>query len=325
MASRGKSTPCIAVLTAITVCFILTGLPAAAQTDLRFDAYHDHAFINQWMQELSRESPETFRYEELGLSRGGRSIAMLVVTGPSGRAPGVYFNGAHHGNEKVSAEAVLGLIDWFRQNPDDDRARSILEHWTLYLQPVVNPDGHVSGSRFDLTGIDPNRDYGVPGRADIPAFRAPETRLVAGVLARHPIYAAAAIHSGMEAVLWPYCYTRKPNPLSAVFRHLSVKTAAAMDINWVTQSSHDYYSTGEFIDYAFIKHGVLALTLEISLDNQPRPDRLPVVVDRSVRGALAFIEGLTTLPEHLVSTREALPGADIISTVRSKVKSTRIH
>lgn len=75
-----------------------------------------------------------------------------------------------HGDEPASTEAVLGLIHRLAEGGDPS-LRASLAHVTLYLAPMVNPDGAEAGTRVNGVGADLNRDWGV--------FRQPETRAVA--------------------------------------------------------------------------------------------------------------------------------------------------
>ena len=70
--------------------------------------------------------------------------------------------------------------------------------------------------------------------------------------------------------------------------------ADAMKIKNFQQSYHDYQTTGEFIDYAYQEFGTYALTVEVSKEATPPPSTLPNVVQRTVKGILAFAFGLET-------------------------------
>ncbi len=75
-----------------------------------------------------------------------------------------------HGDEPASTEALLRLIHGVVFG-GDPALRSELSHVTLYVVPMVNPDGAGAGTRVNANGADLNRDWGV--------FDQPETRAVA--------------------------------------------------------------------------------------------------------------------------------------------------
>ena len=75
-----------------------------------------------------------------------------------------------HGDEPASTEALLHLIQSLASG-GDPALRSELAHVTLYIAPMVNPDGADAGTRVSGVGADLNRDWGV--------FAQPETRALA--------------------------------------------------------------------------------------------------------------------------------------------------
>ena len=80
-----------------------------------------------------------------------------------------------HGDEPASTEAVLGLVHRLAVGGDPS-LRASLSRVTLYLMPMVNPDGAEADTRANGLGADLNRDWGV--------FRQPETRAVADAARR---------------------------------------------------------------------------------------------------------------------------------------------
>ncbi len=79
-----------------------------------------------------------------------------------------------HGDEPASTEALLGLIQSVADSKDP-ALRADLRHVTLYVVPMVNPDGAEQGTRRNAVHADLNRDWG--------PFRQPETRAMAHLLA----------------------------------------------------------------------------------------------------------------------------------------------
>lgn len=75
-----------------------------------------------------------------------------------------------HGDEPASTEAALRLLHTVATGHDPALTRD-LKQVTLYLVPMVNPDGADAMTRRNGAGVDLNRDWGV--------FSQPETQAVA--------------------------------------------------------------------------------------------------------------------------------------------------
>lgn len=269
---------------------------------LQFQRYHAQEEIAQYLRSRAQNYPEVARFVVLGQSLQGREIAYVAISKNwSPDVPAIYFNGTHHGNEKASTEAVLGLIDFLIHQRDRTDVDRLLRKYRIVLQPLVNPDGHAANLRTDSQGIDPNRDYATPTRPESEAFRLVETRLVRRLLRNERVVASAAFHSGLEAVLWPWCHTPSTSRHDPIFKALGQSVARTMGMPKYTQSFNDYQTDGEFIDFAYMKHGVYALTLEVSHEATPESEQLPTVVQRAVNGSLAFLKAVDRV----------LPGAPV--------------
>ena len=287
---------------------LLVALCAWAQPllALDFDRYHSQEEINAFMRDTARAAPEFARFHTLGYSEQGREIDYLVLAkGDPDALPAVYLNGTHHGNEKSSTETVLGVIDYLTKHRNEPEVAHLVETYAFYLQPMVNPDGHALNVRGDASGRDPNRDYAFPERSDDDSFKIAPIRFVKELVDRVHFRAAAALHSGMEGVLWPWCFTSQKSPEADTFFTLSKLTAESMGMTRFSQSYRDYPTRGEFIDYAYMTHGTLAVTIEVSNDGNPAAGRLAYYVQRGVLGALTYFHGVMQLDEGTLEIKHA--------------------
>lgn len=268
----------------VSLIFLL--LPQASY-GIKFDRYHDLSFINEYLADVAEKHPHV-HIQHLGYSSNGHDISYLRITkNSSPSSPAIYINGTHHGNEKASTEAALGVIDYLARKHNEIAINRLLNRFQFIIQPVVNPDGHLANSRYVRDGIDPNRDYPSPF-ADTVSFQLKETQLVSRLMRRYKMVASAALHSGMEAVLWPWGHKGQGSKDAKTFFRLGKIIADAMNIKLFKQSFHDYQTEGEFIDYAYMKYGTYAMTVEVSALPSPSPALLPKVVRKTVKGMLAL-------------------------------------
>ncbi len=61
-----------------------------------------------------------------------------------------------HGNESTTTKAVWDMVNFLQS--DEALAKSILEHCTLMIVPMLNPDGAKAYTRVNKNGVDLNRD-----------------------------------------------------------------------------------------------------------------------------------------------------------------------
>lgn len=278
---------------------------APAPGILSFAHYHSQDEIHAFLTGLAGDHPGLARFETLGASRQGREIAYVVVSNADpATVPALYFNGTHHGDEWSSTEGILGLADHLVTHRDEPAVRAVLDGYAVYLQPLVNPDGHAAKTRADSRGVDPNRDYAYPARPDAQSFAVPEIALVKALVDRIKPRAAVAYHSGAESVLWSWCYTGTRTTDDAALAATSQAAAGAMGFDRWLQSYDDYPSEGEFIDYAYDRYRTQALTFELSNVKTPSESQLAGIVARSVKGAVAVIDAVTK-PAALATRRLA--------------------
>ncbi len=261
--------------------------------ELSFDRYHTQDEINAYMKTEAQRHPEFVKYQNLGQSQERREISYLIISHVNpASVPAIYLNGTHHGDEWSSTEAILGVMDYLIANHEEAQVSKLLDSYAIYLQPLVNPDGHADSRRADSLGRDPNRDYSYPGLDDSDAFKIPEIQLVRELMESTRPIAAGTYHSGIEEVLWPWCHTENSAPQNNLLAKLAETMARAMNFDRYLQSYFDYPLAGEFIDYAYMKHGTLALTVEVSEEKTPPANNLAAIVDRSVVGAMAFLNAV---------------------------------
>ncbi len=111
-----------------------------------------------------------------GQSAHGRALWLVRLRDPavpSARTVRLFVMCRQHGDEPASTEALLGLIARV-SNGAEPALLADLRHVTVYIVPMVNPDGAELGTRLSATHADLNRDWG--------PFAQPETRAMAGLL-----------------------------------------------------------------------------------------------------------------------------------------------
>jgi predicted deacylase len=304
------------ISTIIFSSLLLLVISTAQAYGIDFNRYHNQKEIAAYLRSAAKDHPDVARFEVLGQSQQGREIASVTISKNwSPDTPSIYFNGTHHGNERASTEAVLGFIEKLLANQDQPAVDRLLKRYRIILQPLVNPDGHALNLRTDSKGIDPNRDYATPTRDERDAFQLVETRIVKRILEKERVVASAAFHSGLEAVLWPWCHTPTTSQHDPVFRRLAGRVANKMQLQKARQSFYDYKTDGEYIDFAYMRYGIYALTFEVDHEAAPTVRRLPAVVHRSAMGSLAFLNAV----DDILNQQKSDPAAALEAKLQSSL------
>ncbi|HUH33833.1 MAG TPA: M14 family zinc carboxypeptidase [Daejeonella sp.] len=114
-----------------------------------------HADLVQILNRLKQN--ELFTTSVAGHSFEGRSLN-LIKAGTGGTK--VFIWSQMLGDEATATMAICDLLNFFVANDDLNELRArILESCTLYILPMVNPDGAEIFTRRNAQGIDINRDF----------------------------------------------------------------------------------------------------------------------------------------------------------------------
>ncbi|MXV16284.1 M14 family metallopeptidase [Hufsiella ginkgonis] len=135
-----------------------------------YDRFFKHTEILTLLKKWKHE-PEV-KISEIGHSCLGKSVSLVKTgTGPVK----VLFWSQMHGDEPTGTMALFDLLNFLFAGSDafGDIRESILENCTLYLVPMVNPDGAGAFTRRNYQQIDVNRDFH--------AQQSPEGRLLRSV------------------------------------------------------------------------------------------------------------------------------------------------
>ncbi len=102
------------------------------------------------------KSNKTFEITKVGLSYEGRSLNLVRCGRGSVR---IFLWSQMHGNEATATMALLDLFNFLGDEFEPELKNSILQNCTLYILPMVNPDGAEIFQRRNAQEIDINRDF----------------------------------------------------------------------------------------------------------------------------------------------------------------------
>lgn len=148
---------------------VLLLAPATAQIDRNL--VHNVFSVDEQFAEWEAQYPEFVDRMTIGESEGGFPLHGIIVTDesvPFDEPPHtaetkwrVYLDGGHHGNEFLGVEITLYYIEQLLDlaSQDDADTLELLRTTEIQMVPILNVEGNLRDTRFNLNGVDPNRNY----------------------------------------------------------------------------------------------------------------------------------------------------------------------
>jgi hypothetical protein len=114
-----------------------------------------HDALESRLHALASRHAGELKLEQVGTSVQGRAIRLLTL-GRGERK--VLLWSQMHGDEPSATPALLDIADYLLTHGDDPDVATILDHLTLLMVPMLNPDGAEVYRRENAQAIDVNRD-----------------------------------------------------------------------------------------------------------------------------------------------------------------------
>jgi hypothetical protein len=232
----------------------------------------------------------------IGRSVQGRDIEVVRLGLGSRR---FFVVGSIHGGVECNTAALVErLAEHFLERPN-----LLPPDVTLYLVPLLNPDGCALETRFNARGVDLNRNWGaqnwttdaqwsrglVPGSGGPFPFSEPETRaLRAWLLALQELPRRGELQGIFyHSAVPPTGLVQPGQGASALARAFASATGYRYSVEWVG----DYVVTGGALDWA-AENGLAAMNVE--LPDRDGPDAVPdgwseTHFEVNLRGLLAVL------------------------------------
>lgn len=239
------------------------------------------------------QAPATSAEQIIGYSVEGRPIrAYRIGSG----AIKIALIGDIHGEFEANTYLLAQqLLDHFQARPDEVPARI-----SLWIIPTMNPDGLVTGHRWNANDVDLNRNadtnldgcagndwspdtFGLegehPGAGGAFPFSEPEARAIRDFLG--DTWIAVFYHSAAEAIFLDSCQRHVPTA------RLAEILSSGTDYPVPQEGWAGYPITGDFGDY-LAGEGVASVTVELTDHEDPEFERNLVGIQK----LLAAVEGI---------------------------------
>jgi hypothetical protein len=224
---------------------------------------HTSEDVNGWTQKMADHSFASV--SEIGKSTEGRPLKLLTIGNKKNKKKLMVIS-RQHPPEVTGYLAMKVFIEEI--SSDSDLAKNFRKEYTIYVVPLMNPDGVDKGYwRHNSGGIDLNRDW-----AD---FNQPETRAVRNFMDQMikktggRFYFGVDFHSTWDDIYYtvdPYLIGNMPGLVPKWFNRIG---KALNDYEPNIAASSEMEPTTVSRNYFFQKYGAEALVLEVG-DDTPR-------------------------------------------------------
>lgn len=252
--------------------------------------YHSYSELTADLAAWASTYSSITELVSIGLSVQGRELWALKITdNPTVEEfePEIQWIGGHHGNETIGVEVCYYMIDHILANyGTDPQITWLVDERETWIIPLLNPDGHVAGSRYNGHGEDLNRNYTCPDGCNTgTAFSEPETQALRDFnVGMNPV-TSLTFHSGAIYVnyLWDYSYT--PTPDEPMIITLSNGYASYSGYP-VTNGADWYVAHGTCQDWCYDTRGEIDTTIEVSNSYEPPASSIDGIVDDNIPAML---------------------------------------
>lgn len=152
------------------------GSPPNPKVAVSWDRFYDYSGLVEIARRLAAAHPDRVKLGTIGKSTLGREMILLTVTnfdkGDADKKPAMYIDGNIHSNEIQGSEFSLYTAWYLAEMADRVPAvDSLLDNYTLYIVPTINPDARdhyfhrPNTASSPRTGLAP-RDNDGDGRVD---------------------------------------------------------------------------------------------------------------------------------------------------------------
>lgn len=125
--------------------------------------YPDYQGIVTILKKWNQEAPEITEFGVYGKTKNGTDCTYLRVGTPG--KPQILFHAAIHGNERLSTGATMFMLGkMLHEYGRNEDITWLVKNREIYWVPCLSPDTYLK-SRY-VEGVDPNRDYPHPRRAN---------------------------------------------------------------------------------------------------------------------------------------------------------------
>ncbi|MCK4404645.1 MAG: carboxypeptidase regulatory-like domain-containing protein [candidate division Zixibacteria bacterium] len=265
--------------------------------------WHTYSTMVAEMEQAASDHPDIMILDTLGYSVQNRMILGVKISDNPALEddePEFRIIGCHHGNEYMSVEMALLMLEYLTDNygsvPQVTHLVNDLEIWII---PMMNPDGRTAGSRYNANGADLNRDYGHMWNYASPGiFSQPETRVIREHGMKNNFSISLSFHTSGDIVNYVWNYKDFPVADSAFIVDIS-EEYGSYNYYWVVEGYQWYVVFGDCNDWSYGCRGDIDATIETDNYNIPNVwnqnrDAMLAMMERTDDGVRGIVTNAST-------------------------------
>ncbi|XP_026853521.2 carboxypeptidase D [Electrophorus electricus] len=329
----------------------VTDPPGPATEEVEsYKRYYNFVELTRRLKSLARSYPHIADLSSVGRSVEGRELWVMRITKDlRAEAPGkpkFKYVGNMHGDETVSRQVLVYLIEYLLSRYGDDRrVTDLVNNTDIYIMPSMNPDGFErsvegdcngnAGGRNNAKDIDLNRSFPDQfGTEDVNEDDAPELTAMMKWIVENKFVLSGNLHGGTVVASYPFddsashvrygFYSLSPD--DALFRYLARVYAENNPVmstgepkcegdpgetfkDGITNGASWYDVPGGMQDFNYLQGNCMEITMELSCCKYPPATQLHVEWNNNLQSLLAYMEKVHIGVRGFV--KEALTGTPV--------------
>lgn len=265
----------------------------SSTTDKAAPRYRSFDEVVEYLKELNNRFPEITELKTYGRSRQGRLLYYLKVSDNASddeSEPEYMLSAATHGDEIITVEVLLGLLDRLLNGYGNDRRMTdLIDNKQIYFLPMVNPDGFARRSRYS-GGVDPNRSYPL-----VDGGQRSSTPCIENLIQffhQHDFVGSIDFHAFGQMVIYPWGYTRERTGDDMHFDRVANSMSHSNGYRHGQISRILYPATGSSADYYYWKKRTIAFGVELARRKAPHVSQIPRIIGEAEQMTWSFLEEL---------------------------------
>jgi predicted deacylase len=257
---------------------------------------YDVASMERRLRDFVARFPDKVKLETYGTSPGGRPEYYLTMAqdaaNPDPAKPGLMITSATHGDEVVTVEVTLGLIEKLLTGyANDPRIQKMVDDHVIYWVPAVCVDGYATRSRY-VQGRDPNRDFAWPENPNRQPATACTRDIVQFFEDRPNVVGTLDIHAAASMIMFPWAWTHSRIDAEDYRAQDDLTTRMAEHNRFAHGTIADtiYIAKGSSADYYYWKRKTVSVAVEVSHNFAPGESDLTDIITENTESTWRFIE-----------------------------------